>query len=448
MPDRNSFPSDFIWGVATSSYQIEGAVTEDGRGPSIWDTFCAEPGRIKDGSSGAVACDHYHRWPADLDLIRDLGVNAYRFSIAWPRIVPQGRGKVEARGLDFYGRLVDGLLERDLQPWATLYHWDLPQALQDRGGWVDRDTAYAFADYADAVSSRLGDRVQAWATLNEPWCSAYLGYEQGEHAPGLNDRRQHLQASHNLLLAHGLALPAMRDNAPGAAHGIVLNLNPAYPGTDSEEDRAAARRFDGFFNRWYLDPLFRGHYPQDVWDGYGADVPQVEPGDLEVINAPVDFLGVNYYSPTVVSDAPGSRWPAIRDVQRDVPRTAMGWEIRPQALTELLVRLQADYRLPPVYITENGSAFADQLVAGRVADQQRTDYLRSHLQALAAAAEAGAPTAGYFAWSLLDNFEWAYGYTERFGLVHVDFQTQKRTLKSSGEWYRDFIGRTAEEAVG
>jgi beta-glucosidase len=448
MPDRNSFPSDFIWGVATSSYQIEGAVTEDGRGPSIWDTFCAEPGRIRDGSSGAVACDHYHRWPADLDLIRDLGVNAYRFSIAWPRIFPQGRGKLETRGLDFYERLVDGLLERGLQPWATLYHWDLPQALQDRGGWANRDTAHAFADYADAVSNRLGDRVHAWATLNEPWCSAYLGYEQGEHAPGLNDRRQHLQASHNLLLAHGLALPALRGNAPAAAHGIVLNLNPAYPGTDSDGDRAAARRFDGFFNRWYLDPLFRGHYPQDVWDGYGADVPQVEPGDLEVINAPVDFLGVNYYSPTVVSDAPDSSWPAIRDVPRAVPRTAMGWEIRPQALTELLVRLKADYRLPPVYITENGAAFDDQLVAGRIADEQRTDYLRSHLQALTAAAEAGAPAAGYFAWSLLDNFEWAYGYTERFGLVHVDFETQKRTLKSSAQWYRDFIGRTTEEAVG
>jgi beta-glucosidase len=448
MPDRNSFPSDYIWGVATSSYQIEGAVTEDGRGPSIWDTFCAEPGRIRDGSSGAVACDHYHRWPADLDLIRDLGVNAYRFSIAWPRIFPQGRGKLETRGLDFYERLVDGLLERGLQPWATLYHWDLPQALQDRGGWVNRDTAHAFADYADVISSRLGERVHAYATLNEPWCSAYLGYEQGEHAPGLNDRRQHLQASHNLLLAHGLALPALRGNAPAAAHGIVLNLNPAYPGTDSDVDRAAARRFDGFFNRWYLDPLFRGHYPQDVWDGYGADVPQVEPGDLEVINAPVDFLGVNYYSPTVVSDAPGSSWPAIRDVPRAVPRTAMGWEIRPQALTELLVRLKADYRLPPVYITENGAAFDDQLVAGRIADEQRTDYLRSHLQALTAAAEAGAPAAGYFAWSLLDNFEWAYGYTERFGLVHVDFETQNRTLKSSAEWYRDFIGRAAEEAVG
>ncbi|MBX3139774.1 MAG: beta-glucosidase [Trueperaceae bacterium] len=439
MIDRTAFPEDFTWGVATSSYQIEGSTDADGAGPSIWSTFCAEPGRIVDGSDGAVACDHYRRWQADLDLIEDLGVGAYRFSLSWPRILPEGTGRVEQRGLDFYDRLVDGLLERGIEPWATLYHWDLPQALQDAGGWPERAVAHAFADYADVVTARLGDRVRAWTTLNEPWCSAFLGYESGEHAPGLRSRRQHLQASHNLLLAHGLALPRMRRNAPGSLHGIVLNLNPAYPASAAPADVEAARRFDGFFNRWYLDPVLRGAYPADVWEGYGQHVPRVEPGDLELIGAPIDFLGVNYYSRTVVTDAPGDPWPATRDVGLPVPRTAMGWEVRPQALTELLLRLRRDYRLPPVHITENGAAYDDVEEDGVVSDPERVDYLRAHVAAVADAAAAGAPVAGYFAWSLLDNFEWAQGYTRRFGLVHVDFANQRRSLKGSARWYQRFL---------
>jgi beta-glucosidase len=439
MIDRTAFPEDFTWGVATSSYQIEGSTDADGAGPSIWSTFCAEPGRIVDGSDGAVACDHYRRWQADLDLIKDLGVGAYRFSLSWPRILPEGRGRVEQRGLDFYDRLVDGLLERGIEPWATLYHWDLPQALQDAGGWPERAVAHAFADYADVVTARLGDRVRAWATLNEPWCSAFLGYESGEHAPGLRSRRRHVQASHNLLLAHGLALPRMRRNAPGSLHGIVLNLNPAYPASADPADVEAARRFDGFFNRWYLDPVLRGSYPDDVWEEYGQHGPRVEPGDLEIIGAPIDFLGVNYYSRTVVADAPGAPWPATRDVGLPVPRTAMGWEVRPQALTELLLRLRREYRLPPVHITENGAAYDDVEEDGVVSDPERADYLRAHVAAVADAAAAGVPVAGYFAWSLLDNFEWAQGYTRRFGLVHVDFANQRRSLKGSARWYQRFL---------
>lgn len=439
MIKRTDFPADFVWGVATSSYQIEGATTEAGRSPSIWDTFSATPGKVLDGSSGAVACDHYHRWESDLDLIRDLGVGAYRFSVSWPRILPEGKGRIEARGLDFYERLVDGMLERGLDPWLTLYHWDLPQVLQDAGGWPNRDTAYAFAELAEAVSARLGDRVANWATLNEPWCSAYLGYEDGEHAPGLKDRRQHLQASHHLLLAHGLAMPLMRRNAKAARHGIVLNLNPAYPATGSEADARAAERFDGFFNRWYLDPLFEGRYPQDAWDGYGEHVPRVQDGDLAIIAAPLDYLGVNFYSRTVAADAPNSPWPSIGGGRVEGERTAMGWEVYPAALTELLVRLRRDYTALPIYITENGAAYPDEVVDGEVDDRDRLTYVKSHIDALKTAAERGAPADGYFAWSLMDNFEWAHGYTKRFGLVHVDYDTQRRTLKRSAKWYRDFL---------
>ena len=436
---------EFIWGVATSAYQIEGATAVDGRGASIWDTFCRLPGKVADGSTGDVACDHYHLWQEDLDLVAGLGVNAYRFSIAWPRILPQGRGRVEGRGLDFYDRLVDGLLERGLLPFATLYHWDLPQALEDAGGWPNRETAYAFAEYADVVTERLGDRVHSWATLNEPWCSAHLGYVVGEHAPGRTCRREGLQASHNLLLAHGLALPKMRSNAPRARHGIVLNLNPAYPASDSERDAAAARRYDGFFNRWYLDPLLRGNYPEDVWEGYGEDAPRVEPGDLEVISAPLDFLGINFYSRALVANGHGE-WPAVEWVAPRAPVTEMGWEVVPQALEHLLLRLQRDYSpLPDIHITENGAAYTDELVGGRVDDRERIAYLEGHIGALEKAREAGVPVKGYFAWSLLDNFEWAHGYGKRFGLVHVDYENQARTLKESAHWYRRRVsGREVE----
>ncbi len=437
-----TFPPGFRWGVATASYQIEGAVAEDGRGPSIWDTFCATPGKVADGDTGDVACDHYHRWEDDLDLMQRLGVQAYRFSVAWPRVIPDGTGAVNARGLDFYDRLVDGLLARGIEPYATLYHWDLPQPLQDAGGWPWRGIVEPFVAYADAVTRRLGDRVRGYATLNEPWCSAHLGYGFGEHAPGLRDLAQALQASHHLLLAHGAALPAMRANAPAARHGIVLNLYPTFPASDAPADAAAARRFDGFFNRWYLDPLLRGRYPDDMWAAYGADAPAVEDGDLEVIARPLDFLGVNYYSRSIVAADPGPQGLSMAPPPADAERTEMGWEVYPQGLTELLVRLDRDYDLPPVFITENGAAYPDAPGAdGRVDDADRVRYLERHVAALADALGQGVDVRGYFAWSLMDNFEWSHGYAKRFGLVHVDYATQARTPKRSARWYADFIAR-------
>lgn len=434
---RADFPARFRFGVATSSYQIEGAVHEDGRGPSIWDTFCAEPGRILDGSSGAVACDHYHRWPADLDLIQSLGVDSYRFSVAWPRIQPTGQGAANAAGLDFYERLVDGLLARGLTPYLTLYHWDLPQALQDQGGWTHRDTALRFAEYAGLVAGRLGGRVASYATLNEPWCSSILSYQLGEHAPGLRDRRAALSAAHHLLLGHGEAIRVLRGLVPQAELGLVLNLNPTYPATEREADQAAARRVDGEFNRWFLDPVLRGEYPADIWAQYGDDVPAVQPGDLSTMQQPLDFLGVNYYSRSYVS------------VDGQQPEgahyTQMGWEVYPDGLRDLLLRLHRDYPLPPLYITENGAAYPDTVSPGTasgtaeaqtVHDPERVRYFAAHLEAARQALAAGVDLRGYFAWSLMDNFEWAHGYSKRFGLVHVDYATQARVLKDSARWYQ------------
>ncbi|WP_102126532.1 GH1 family beta-glucosidase [Deinococcus planocerae] len=430
---RTDFPAGFTFGVATSSYQIEGAVDEDGRGPSIWDTFCAQPGRIADGSDGSVACDHYHRWEADLDLIASLGVDAYRFSVAWPRVQPTGGGPVNAAGLDFYERLTDGLLARGIEPHVTLYHWDLPQPLQDAGGWANRDTAQLFAEYGAAVAARLGGRVRSYATLNEPWCSSVLSYEIGHHAPGLKDRGLALAAAHGLLLGHALALPEVRRHAPGAGAGIVLNLGPQMSASDRPGDVAAARLADGRLNRWFLDPLLCGEYPRDVWEACGQDVPEVQEGDLPLIAAPLDFLGVNYYSRGVVGASGGG-------VPDGAPVTDMGWEIYPQGLTELLTRLKADYpSLPPVVITENGAAFADERTGGQVHDPGRVAYLQTHLRAVLDAVNAGVDVRGYFAWSLMDNFEWAYGYEKRFGLVYVDYGTQERVLKDSARWYRQFL---------
>jgi beta-glucosidase len=426
---RADFPRGFQFGVATSSYQIEGATQEDGRGDSIWDAFCREPGRISDGTSGDVACDHYHRWPQDLDLIRALGVDAYRFSVAWPRIQPDGRGNVNAAGLDFYERLVDGMLERGLKPYATLYHWDLPQSLQEVGGWDNRDTAYRFAEYARVVAERLGHRVASYATLNEPWCSSILSYQIGEHAPGLRDRRAALSAAHHLLLGHGEAIKVLREVVPQAEVGIVVNLNPAYAATDSAEDRAAARLEDGRFNRWFLDPLLRGEYPADIWEDYGADVPHVQAGDLDTIRQPLDFMGVNYYSRSFIS-ADGSRKPEGSSY------TEMGWEVYPQGLTDLLVRLNTDYPMPPIFITENGAAYPDAPSGESIHDPERVNYFASHIEAVRQATEQGVDVRGYFAWSLMDNFEWAHGYSKRFGLVYVDYGDQDRILKDSAKWYR------------
>jgi len=451
------FPPGFLWGVATSAYQVECGSTEGGRGESIWDRFAATPGAIEDGSDGTVACDHFRRWPEDVALMRQLGLNAYRFSIAWPRVQPLGRGAIQAAGLDFYDRLVDGLLEAGLSPMATLYHWDLPQALQDRGGWGSRDTASAFVDYAQAVSMRLGDRVTQWVTHNEPWCIATLGHEQGAHAPGLRDPALALRAAHHVLLSHGWSVPVLRRNAPGAEIGIVLIASQVEPATGSEADRDAARWFDGFFNRWYLDPVFRGSYPADAVEDRvrrgqlpPGPLPFVEPGDLAAISAPLDFLGLNYYSRNVLSGAPGPAGePAPRSVPMAAPEalTDMGWEVWPQGLEDVLRRIDREYHPPRVYVTENGAAYADGPNGdGRVHDVRRRAFLAGHLRALRRAIAAGVPVAGYFHWSLLDNFEWGHGYTKRFGLVHVDYATQRRTLKDSALYYRDVVAANAVPA--
>lgn len=429
-----NFPEGFVWGVATSSFQIEGAAAEDGKGPSIWDTFCRVPGAIADASNGNSACDHYRLWESDLDLIEYLGVDAYRFSVSWPRVRPSGSGAWNEKGLRFYENLVDGLIKRGIKPYLTLNHWDLPDALQQQGGWAHRDTVHHFVEYAQGVMARLGDRVIAVTTHNEPWVMATLGHESGIFAPGIQSRATALQVAHHLLLSHGLALQALRADGVRSKLGIVLNLSPMFPASAAPEDIEKTRYEDGRLLRWYVDPLFRGAYPSDVLARLGEDVPAVAAGDMEAIKTPMDFLGVNYYSRSVIS-ASGS-WDT-KTGGLDV--TDMGWEIYPEGLTELLVRLHSEYKLPPVYITENGAAFKDQVEDGRVHDKQRTDYIARHISAMVEAMKLGVPMAGYMVWSLLDNFEWACGYEKRFGIIHVDYQTQTRTLKDSALWYRGFL---------
>ncbi len=443
----NRFPGDFLWGAATSSHQIEGAFNEGGRGESIWDRFAAAPGKIEDGTDASVACDHFHRWREDIGLMKWLGLGAYRFSIAWPRVLPEGSGRISGEGLGFYDALVDGLLEAGIKPFVTLYHWDLPQALQDRGGWTTRDTAEAFVEYTSAVARRLGDRVLHWATHNEPWCIATLGYEEGHHAPGHSSPREGLAAAHNVLLSHGWGTRVLRQECPAGEVGIVLNLCPAMPAADCEGDRDAARWFDGFFNRWYLDPLFRGSYPEDavkdrIVRGHleSEALPFMRPGDLEAIKAPLDFLGVNYYGRNVFRQGDDGRPACVRTVPEE-ELTDMGWEVYPEGLRDLLLRLKREYDIPKMYITENGAAYSDGPdKSGRIEDNRRVDFLREHLLAARRAIEEGVPLAGYFVWSLLDNFEWAHGYTKRFGLYWVDFATQLRIAKKSAFWYRDVVG--------
>lgn len=436
------FPHDFVWGVATSSFQIEGAAQDDGKGESIWDVFCSRPGAIADGSDGRIACDHYHRVDEDLDLIAWLGVGAYRFSVSWPRVQPLGRGAWNEAGLDFYERLVDGLLARGVEPCLTLNHWDLPQALQERGGWAARDTVHRFVDYALGLQRRLGDRLGAITTHNEPWVIARLGHEDGVFAPGLRERALAMQVSHHLLLSHGLALQALRSAGSRARLGIVLNLSPVQPATDTPPDREQARLEDGLLLRWYLDPLFGRAYPADVLAHLGDDAPHAEPGDLAAIATPMDFLGVNYYSRTVASA--GEPF----DVRRSgLPLTDMGWEVYPEGLTQLLLRLHRDYPLPPIYVTENGGAFRDECVDGRVVDRERADFIASHIAAVGAALAQGVPMAGYMVWSLLDNFEWTSGYARRFGIVHVDFDSLRRTPKDSARWYQGFLHRQRADAA-
>lgn len=448
VPSRHDFPADFRWGVSTSSFQIEGAGREDGKGESIWDRFCSEPGRIRDGANGLVACDHYHRYPQDLDLAKSLGVNAYRFSIAWPRILPHGhlgRGAVNEAGLAFYDRLVDAMLERGLDPWCTLYHWDLPQALQDEGGWTARSTVDAFLAYTDVATRRLGDRVKHWITHNEPWCSAMMGYWEGVHAPGGRSLPDALLACHHILLSHGQAIPVIRRNVEGAQVGITLSLHPITPASDSPADVAAAQRHDGLRNRWFLDPLHGRGYPADTLALLGSAAPLVFSGDLDAIATPTDFLGVNYYFPERVADDPSAAHSPMRArlVEREgVERTGFGWEVSPQGLVDLLTRVQRDYAPAVIQLTENGSTFEDELTPeGRVHDAQRLSYLQRHLAALKQAVDAGVPVKGYFAWSLLDNFEWAEGFLRRFGLAYVDYPTQRRILKDSGLWYGQFLNK-------
>ncbi|MET9231783.1 GH1 family beta-glucosidase [Lentzea sp. NPDC003310] len=451
-----TFPPDFLWGAATAAFQIEGATTVDGRGPSIWDTFAATPGKVLAGDTGDPACDHYHRYASDVDLMKSLGLASYRFSVAWPRIQPTGSGQVNGRGLAFYDRLVDSLLEKDIQPLVTLYHWDLPQVLEDFGGWRNRDTAYRFAEYAAIVHERLGDRVQAWTTLNEPWVSAFLGYGNGIHAPGVTDAVASLEAAHHLLLAHGLATQALRAQAPESHRlSIVLNFSTIY-GDDAE----AVRKVDGLQNRILLDPVLGKGYPLDVlqdttWLGDWTNV--VRDGDMETIATPVDWIGVNYYNPTRVAPADPDFVPAgphagLRGVTIEPPQgelTGFGWEQNADAFTELLVRLSRDADGVPLVVTENGSAFPDVVdPAGRVHDVARTKYLVDHVRAVHRAISEGADIRGYLAWSLLDNFEWAAGYSQRFGIVHVDFETQRRTVKESAVALSRIIGQNGLPAHG
>jgi beta-glucosidase len=437
------FPENFLWGVATASYQIEGAATEDGRGESIWDRFCATPGNVLNGDSGLVACDHYHRYREDVALMRELGVKAYRFSIAWPRILPDGRGQVNPAGLDFYDRLVDALLDAGIEPFVTLYHWDLPQALQDEiGGWGSRETSNAFANYADIVSRRLGNRVQNWITLNEPYVSTFMGHETGRMAPGLKDPRLAWQVSHHLLLGHGLAVPILRANSgPQARVGITLSLTPMYAATASAEDQLAAQLRDGKVNRWFLDPVFKGSYPSDLLTLLGDMAPKAEAGDAGIIAAPLDFLGVNNYYRAIISQGPGGIPDGIMQIRPEGAEfTEMGWEVYPRGLYDLLTRLHQDYSIPQYFITENGAAFNDTVSEdGHVHDPRRVQYLHDYLLQAQAAIAGGVPLAGYFAWSLMDNFEWAFGYTKRFGIVYIDYPTQRRIIKDSGYGYRDTI---------
>jgi beta-glucosidase len=427
------FPAGFLWGAATADYQIEGAWDEDGKGHGIWDAFCRVPGAIAGGETGDVACDHYHRWREDVELMGELGLSAYRFGISWPRVSPEGGDRVNEAGLEFYDRLVDALLERDVRPLATLYHWNLPQTLQERGGWGERETIERFGAFAAAVAERLGDRVEDWITINEPGVVAFLGHATGVHAPGLRDWSLALRVAHHLLLAHAEAAASVRARSPRARVGIALDLSPCHPGSDSDEDAAAARRWDGYRNRWFLDPLLGRGYPAELVDWYGDLLPGDLAREMEGVDGELDFLGVNYYTRQVIRAAEGGIL-AAEAVPPSGEQTAMGWEVYPSGLRELLVRLHADYGDVSLVLTENGAAYGDELE-----DEERIHYFARHLAAAAEAVEAGVPLTGYFAWSLLDNFEWAEGYAKRFGLVRVDYETQRRTVKASGRWYRDLI---------
>ncbi|MDQ2838445.1 MAG: GH1 family beta-glucosidase [Actinomycetota bacterium] len=464
---RLEFPTGFAWGAATAAYQIEGAIHADGRLPSIWDVFCQTPGRVAGGDTGEIACDHYHRLDSDLDLMAELGLQSYRFSVSWPRVIPSGSGPVNQAGLDFYQRLVDGLLARGIAPQLTLYHWDLPQSLQNEGGWTSRETVDHFVDFAVAVATALGDRVPGITTFNEPFCSAFDGYAVGQHAPGERDRHAALTAAHHLNLAHGRAIGALR-SITKAQLSITLNLAQLYPASDSEADRAAAEHVDRIANRIFLDPIFTGGYPAELLaeTSHLTDWAFIADGDLAEINRPIDALGVNFYSPasiaaptddlraqataSLLDDGSGpAEWPGTDlafTVPLPPPHTGMGWPIRPQSFTDLLLRVHRDLPGTPIYITENGAAFDDEVTAdGAIHDVDRIAYVRDHLAAIHTAIAAGADIRGYYLWSFMDNFEWAWGYSKRFGMVHIDYQSLQRTPKDSAHWYADVIGNNAIE---
>lgn len=436
-----TFPKDFIWGAATSSYQIEGAALEDGRGECIWHHFSHTPGKVFEDHNGDVACDHYHRYAEDIEMMQALGLDAYRFSISWPRVLPAGVGHINQAGLDFYDRLVDALLDAGIRPFATLYHWDLPQALQDQGGWQNPLIVDWFTDYTRLVTARLGDRVKDWATLNEPWVVAFVGNLQGRHAPGKTDLRSALEVAHHLLLAHGHAMPVIRSEVSEAKAGIVITAAARHAATDSDADQQAVELSRDTAHRWFMEPLFKGHYPENAVRHYGAVLDGIDIDAISEAQVPLDMLGINYYTRQVVR-AGTSGEPEIVP-QPDKPMTWMDWEVYPDGLYELLMELNNEFDLPDTYITENGAAFVDPATAenGTVADPQRVQFLRDHFNAAGRALAEGVPLKGYFVWSLLDNFEWGYGYDKRFGIIHVDFETQKRTFKQSALFYRDWISQ-------
>jgi beta-glucosidase len=435
------FPEGFTWGAITAAYQIEGAWNADGKGPSIWDTFVRQPGKIERGETADVSVDHYHRFPEDIALMQALGLQAYCFSIAWPRILPEGTGKVNPVGLDFYDRLVDGLLAKNITPYAMLYHWDLPQALQERGGWGERSILDAFSEYARIVARRLGDRIPAWVTHNEPMVISLGGHFTGELAPGIQDPFMALRVAHHLLVSHGQAVQVLRTELPKNARvGIILNITPTYPADQTDEDRLAAARYDGIANRMFLDPLFRGSYPADMIELFGPMFPEIQTGDLQTIATPVDFVGLNYYMRAVMRHDPDTAILQAAQVYPPESEYSQMWEIYPPGMYDMLTRIQADYSPKEVYITENGVCVPDGVdFDGQVRDERRIRYLRDHLIQANRAIQAGVPLKGYFHWTLMDNFEWAFGYRMRFGLVYVDHASQKRTIKASGHWYKKVI---------
>ena len=441
---NKQFPTNFIWGTATSSYQIEGARDEDGKSESIWDRFSHTPGKIQDGTNGDIACDHYHRYRDDVALMAELGLHAYRFSIAWPRILPAGRGQINQKGLDFYGRLTDTLLEANITPYVTLYHWDLPQILEDQGGWPARDIVDGFVEYADVVSSYLGDRVKNWITFNEPFVSALLGYHFGVHAPGVKDPHAGLRAAHHQLLAHGRTVPVIRQNSPGAEVGITLNMSLSVPASASAADQARARYQDGFVNRWFLDPIYGRHYPADMVaacrEQFNESFDFIQEGDFETMAVPTDFFGLNYYTRHVVRDEEAEGNLPQTEFESSENRTDINWEVYPDGLYNILNRLYFDYQVPKIYITENGASYGDGPDEnGRVDGERRLSYLKQHFTAAQRAISNGVPLAGYFVWSFMDNFEWGYGYSQRFGITWVNYETQERIFKDSALWYKQVI---------